>query len=111
MFCSFSAWNSIFASLRVAGRSYGGWRLSSGHLNVRFRRNPVSFFEISFRNSVNPEKRKVMLTVRGIRAVVHDFYIFLNHTIIESPGLEKTSEIIQFNHLPTINISPLNHVP
>ena len=31
--------------------------------------------------------------------------------IIESLRLEKTSKIIQSNHPPTTNISPLKHVP
>ena len=31
--------------------------------------------------------------------------------IIESPRLEKTSKIIQSNHPPTTNISPLKNVP
>jgi len=35
----------------------------------------------------------------------------LNHRIIESPRMEKTSKIIQSNCPPTTNISPLNHVP
>jgi len=34
-----------------------------------------------------------------------------NHRIIESPRVEKTSKIIQSNHPPTTNISPLNNVP
>ena len=33
------------------------------------------------------------------------------HRMTESPGLEKTSKIIQSNHPPSTNISPLNYVP
>ena len=33
----------------------------------------------------------------------------LNHRIIASSMLEKTSKITQSNHPPTTNISPLNH--
>ena len=35
----------------------------------------------------------------------------LNHRIIGSPRLEKTSKVIYSNHPPATNISPLNHVP
>lgn len=33
-----------------------------------------------------------------------------NHRTEESPGMEKTAKIIQYNHPHTTNISPLNHV-
>lgn len=33
------------------------------------------------------------------------------HRIIESTRLEKNSKIVQSNHTPTTNVSPLNHIP
>lgn len=73
-FCSFCAWHSTLASSRVTGRSYGVQRLSSGHLDISFIRNP--FFEIPVRNSVNAEKGKDLLRARGIRACIPWFFNF-----------------------------------
>ena len=42
---------------------------------------------------------------------VHLSLNFWKKYIIKSPRLEKASKIIQSNHPPTTNISPLNRVP